>query len=236
MTTALDQINAACKLLGVLAAGETLPSEDSIDALAALNQMVDAWSTQGLMIYASQTQELTWPANQGTRTIGPTGDIVATRPIRLDNRTYFKDSSGNSYGLTKISEEDFNAISLKTITSTYPEYFFVNYTMPDITVSVYPVPTLSLTWEVVSDLESTQPATLFDALSVPPGYLRAFKYNLACEIAPIFGITPLAKVEKIATLSLKSIKKSNVKIENLRMNLPSAIPTMGNRGNIFTGE
>ena len=52
-TTASDQINRALRLLGVLAEGETPSAETSQDALIALNQMIDSWSTERLSVYST---------------------------------------------------------------------------------------------------------------------------------------------------------------------------------------
>jgi hypothetical protein len=55
-TTAGDQINAALRLIGQLAEGETPSAATSQDALAALNQMLDSWNTDRLLVYTTQTQ------------------------------------------------------------------------------------------------------------------------------------------------------------------------------------
>lgn len=235
MTTALDQINGACKLLGVLAAGETLSAEDSNDALEFFQQLLDSWTNEDLMVYASTSQEVTWAANERTRTIGPTGDIVALRPVSVDGRTFFTDTQSNSYPITLISEEEYNSISLKTTTSTYPEYMFINYTVPNITAKVYPVPTDVMTWTFVSSTELPQPTGLDTTLSFPPGYNRAFKYNLAVEIAPIFGIQPSPTVIRTAMSSKRVLKRANQRMEDLRMKLPEDLPTGYGGGNIFSG-
>ena len=60
-TTAGDQINAALRLIGSLAEGETPSAATSQDALVALNQMLDSWSTERLAVYATQDQVFTWP-------------------------------------------------------------------------------------------------------------------------------------------------------------------------------
>jgi len=52
--TAGDQINAALRLIGQLAEGETPSAETSQDALAALNQMIDSWSIERLSVFATQ--------------------------------------------------------------------------------------------------------------------------------------------------------------------------------------
>ena len=168
----------------MLAEGETPSAATSQDALAAMNQMIDSWNTERLSTFSTQDQVFSWPPGQIHRTLGPTGNFVGNRPVLLDDSTYFKDpANGISFGIKIVNEQQYNGIAVKTVTSTYPQVIWVNTDYPNIDMYVYPVPTTVLEWHFVSVTELNQPATLFTDLSFPPGYLRAFRYNLACEIA-----------------------------------------------------
>jgi hypothetical protein len=90
-TTAGDQINGALRLIGQLAEGETPSAATSADALTAMNQMLDSWSSERLSVFSTQDQIFTWPASTATRTLGPTGDFVGNRPVLVDDSTYFVD-------------------------------------------------------------------------------------------------------------------------------------------------
>jgi hypothetical protein len=61
-TTAGDQINGALRLIGQLAEGETPSAATSQDALTAMNQMLDSWSSERLSVFSTQDQVFTWPA------------------------------------------------------------------------------------------------------------------------------------------------------------------------------
>jgi hypothetical protein len=234
-TTAGDQINAALRLIGQLAEGETPSAATSQDALAAMNQMIDSWNTDRLLVYTTETQEFLWPPGQETRTIGPTGDFVGNRPVFIDDATYFKDASTNvSYGIKLINQQQYNGIALKDVTSTYPQVLYVNNTFPDMTMTVYPVPTTTLRFYIVSIQELTKPASLSTVLSFPPGYLRAFKYNLALEIANEFGVEPLPQVQRIAMDSRRKIKRVN-NPDNI-MALPYSIVATRQRYNIYSNN
>ncbi len=210
MATAGDLINGALRLLGVLAEGESPSAETSADALNAMNQMIDSWNTERLSVYNTQDQIFNWPADEITRTLGPTGDFVGNRPVLLEDATYFRDPSTNvSFGIKFINQQQYDGIAVKTVTSTYPQVIWVNMTMPNITMTIYPKPTRLLEWHFVSVQELTQPATLATDIVLPPGYLRAFRYNLACELAPEFGVEPSRQVQRIAMTSKRNIKRSS---------------------------
>jgi hypothetical protein len=234
-TTAGDQINGALRLIGQLAEGEEPSAATATDALAALNQMIDSWNTERLSVFSTQDQVFSWLPGFATRTLGPTGDFVGNRPILIDDSTYFRDPSSNiSFGIKLINQQQYNGIAVKTVTSTYPQVMFVNMTYPDITMTVYPVPTKVLEWHIISVEELTTAALLSTPLAFPPGYLRAFKYNLACEIAPEFGVEPSPQVSRIAMYSKRNLKRINNPDDI--MSLPYSIVATRQRFNIFAGN
>lgn len=235
MTTAGEQINGALRLLGVLAEGETPSAATADDALIALNQMIDSWNTERLSVFSTIDQVETWPPGQRFRTFGPTGDIVGDRPILVDDSTYFRDpATGISYGLKLINQQQYNGIAVKTVTSTYPQVLWVNMTYPNIEMYVYPVPTKVLEFHIVSVQPLSQPANLATELTFPPGYLRCFRYNLACELAPEFGVEPSPQVQRIAMASKRTLKRINNPDDI--MSLPYSIVGTRQRYNIFAGN
>jgi hypothetical protein len=235
METAGDIINGSLRLLGVLAEGEVPSAETSQDALRAMNQMIDSWNTERLSVYATQDQIFTWPAGQISRTLGPSGDFVGNRPVLLDESTYFvQPGTGVSYGIKFINQQQYNGIAVKSVTSTFPQVIFVNMTYPDIEMFIYPRPTADLTWHFISVEELTQPATLATQLHFPPGYLRAFRYNLACEMAPEFGTEPSSQVRRLAMSSKRNIKRINNPDDI--MSIPYSLIASRQRFNIYAGN
>jgi hypothetical protein len=235
MATALDQIKAALRLIGQLAEGEEPSAQTAQDSLAAMNQMIDSWNTERLTVFSTQDQLFLWPPNEITRTLGPSGDFIGNRPILIDDSTYFRDPQTNvSFGIRLINQQQYDGIAVKTVTSTYPQVMFVNNTFPDITMTIYPKPTRLLEWHFVSVEELTKPATLDTDLFFPPGYLRAFKYNLACEIAPEFGVEPPPTVQRIAMTSKRNLKRINNPDDV--MSMPYPLLATRQRFNIYAGN
>jgi len=235
MASAGEIINGSLRLIGALAEGEVPSAETSADALMAMNQMLDSWNTERLMIYNTIDQIFTWPSDEITQTLGPTGDFVGLRPVALDDSTYYRDAStGVSFGIKFINQQQYDGIAVKTVTSTYPQVMWINMEYPDIAMTIYPKPTRALEWHFVSVQELTQPATLATELAFPPGYLRAFRYNLAREIAAEFGIEPPRTVSQIANVSKRNLKSQNN--PNDIMSIPYAIMVSRQRFNIFAGN
>lgn len=233
--TAGDQITRALRLLGVLAEGETPSAAMSQDALTAFNQMIDSWNTERLSVFNTIDQMFTWPAGEIQRHLGPTGDFVGLRPVLLDDSTYYRDPSTNvSFGIKFINQQQYDGIAVKTVTSTYPQVMWINMEYPNIQMTVYPKPTRDLEWHFISVQELDQPATLVTDILFPPGYLRAFTYNLAMEIAPEYGIEPSNQVMRIAMTSKRNLKRINNPDDI--MSMPYALIATRQRFNIYAGN
>lgn len=261
MPTTRELLSGAHRLLGLVNSGNVLPEAVYQDNLVALNQMIDSWSTERLAVFCTQDQTYIWDPGFRVRTLGPTGDFTLVlgtqlndplgtqsndnigldgvnplvRPILLDDSTYFRDPATNvSFGIRFINQLQYNNIAVKTVTSTYPQVMFVNMTFPNITLTVYPVPTKVLEFHFISVLALDAPATLETTLAFPPGYLRAFRYNLALELAPEFNMEPSSEVRRIAMYSKRNLKRINNPDDVMAM--PYSVIARRNRYNIFAGN
>lgn len=209
MAIAGDLINRALRLIGVLAEDETPSASISQDALAAMNQMIDSWSTERLAVFCTQEQIFTWPAGEIMRTLGPTGDFVGTRITKLEDATYYVSSFGMSHNVIIADSTQYGRVTAKVLMSDIPNVIFVNATVPNAELRLYPIPAENLEWHFISTMALQQPALLTTDLVLPPGYSRAFIYNLAMEIAPEFGVEPSGQVARIAMVSKRNIKRLN---------------------------
>ena len=234
-TTVGDEITTAMRLLNLLDQTETPDSTQLAIGLTAFNQMVDSWNTERLSVYSTQDQTFTWPASQRVRTLGPTGNFVGTRPVFVDDSSYYiQPGTGISYSFSMLNDDQYNAIALKTATSTLPTAMWVNYTMPDITIYVYPVPTIDLQFHFISVEKLSQATATTDTIVLPPGYLRAFSFNLAVEMAPLFGVDPTPRVMRIADTAKRNIKRIN-NPDDL-MGMPGTIMRNWMRFNVYAGN
>lgn len=260
MATTRELLSGAHRLLGLVNSGNVLPEAVYQDNLVALNQMLDSWNTERLAVFCTQDQVYEWGAGFRIRTLGPSGDFVyyvsteinepiitqdddniivegdyISRPILLEDSTYFRDATTNvSYGIKFINQLQYNNIAVKTVQSTYPQVLFVNNTFPNITLSVYPVPNRVLEFHFISVQPLTRPATLETSLQFPPGYLRAFRYNLALELAPEFNVEPSAEVRRVAMYSKRNLKRINNPHDLMAM--PYSLMARRNRYNIYAGN
>lgn len=233
--SAREMIGSAHRLLNLANAGNALPEAVYQENLLSLNRMIDSWSTERLSIFSTQDQVFNWPTSTRSRTLGPTGDFVGNRPVLLDDATYFRDPGTNvSFGIRLINQQQYDGIAVKTVTSTYPQVLWVNMTYPDIEMYVYPVPTRLVEWHFISVDELNQAATLNTVLTFPPGYLRAFTYNLAMELAPEFGLEPSPQVRRVAMYSKRNLKRINNPDDI--MSMPYSLVATRQRFNVYAGN
>jgi hypothetical protein len=95
MTQPIDIISRALKDIGALEAGETPAPADAQDAFDMLNDMVDQWSNEQMMVFYKTEIIFTLTPGQTQYTIGPGGQIngVVTGSI-----------SGTTLTVTNVSE------------------------------------------------------------------------------------------------------------------------------------
>jgi hypothetical protein len=235
MSTAREVIQASHRLLGQVQSGDSMPEALFQDHLSSFNRMLDSWSAERLTVYSTIDQTFTWPASTISATLGPSGNFTGSRPVLLDDSTYFRDAATNvSYGIKIINQQQYNGIAVKTVTSTYPQILWINMSMPNIEMYVFPVPLRALEWHFVSVEQLAQPALLTTSLIFPPGYERCFVYSLAVELANEFRIEPPQAVQRIAMASKRVLKRINNPDDV--MSMPYAIMGTRQRYNIFAGN
>ena len=219
--TALDIIKRSMRLLGVYSIGETPSADECADSLRALNAMMDSWANENLFIYAKTLDVIPLVANDGSYTVGPSGDVITTRPIEVSGSSYI-DYLGVSYPLMVATLSDFNQIPVKTLIAGIPNEMYVLPNMPNITVQLWPVPSTTMTLNLWSNKLLQSFNNLNDVLTLPPGYERALGYSLAEEIGPEFDVPVSADIQKKAAQSRKVIKRTNTEVP--RLNMPYGVP------------
>ena len=208
MGTANQIITDALKKLGVWQKGETIDADEGADGLRALNLMIDSWSNEDLMLYQQVQRTKALTSSDGQYTIGDSGDIDTTRPVRIAT-AYVQDSGGNDWPIKIINAAQWASISLKTVDGTYPSYLYYRPDYPLGVINLYPEPSSGLTLYLECWDQITQFASGVTSASLPPGYERALIYNLAIELAPEYGKPIGQEIAKLAMESREFIQDVN---------------------------
>lgn len=221
MTTARDLIKRSMRQLGVYTIGEEPSDDEAQDGLEALNAMLDSWATENLFVYAKTLDIVSLIAGQQTFTIGPSGTVVSPRPITIDASSYIL-YQNVSYQLVKWTDAEFQEISVKTQNSGIPCGFWPLMNMPDVTVTLWPIPAQAMSMYLWSNKLITSFPDLTTDVVMPPGYERALVYSLAEEIAPEYEVQIPVSVVAKALKARKNIKRINTQVPVMEM--PYGVP------------
>lgn len=232
--TGRDLITGSLRLLGAVASGESLGAAEATDGLSALNDMIDGWSTEQLLIPNKVREVFALVAGQESYTMGSGGNFNTARPQKIENALIQIAGTDPVLEIPVriLNQDQYAGLMIKTVQSTYPTDLYSDGAYPLTSISVWPVPNSSCSlvlysWKPLSQL------ALDTVISLPPGYARALRYCLAVELAPEYGKQAPTEVVEIAGTAKGAIKRMNTRSEYL--DLDSSL--MGRRRgfNWFTG-
>ena len=180
--------------------------------LSRLNSMLDSWSNERLMVpYLSQTS-FALTVSTASYSIGSGGAFNMTRPTKLVEPCFIRDSDNNDTPLEIISMESYGRIVQKSAGGSYPVYIAYDFgysATSSATVYFWPAPSANLT----AYLNTLQPLTNFSTVSqpvqLPPGYQDAIESNYAVRSA--IGVLPISNdLKEMARLTKAAIKVTNM--------------------------
>jgi len=215
LTTPLEAIKIAMRLNGRLDSGVAPTDEEQADFLQRLNIMLSSWATKRYLLDVQQSRSYSWGANVSSRTIGPAGDFVQVRPIKILD-CQFRDTSGADYPVNIIPKEQYDLLELKSV-SGVPYELTVCVARDLLTLYPYYIPSAAYTILLYTLEPWGTYATVNDAIGLPPEYHSAICYNLSIALAPELGVQPTREIILTANEELMGIK-------NLRCNPPPQVP------------
>ena len=220
-TTASVIISDALKEIRVIGIDQTPGADQSADALRMLNRLMETFSNDADFAYSKSQVSLAL-TGQSSFTIGPTGDIISTRPIELSSAT--ADLNGVTYPVRIVDVVLYDDIILKTLSGAVPQVIFYDGTYPNGTVYPYPLSSATIDIRVINIVKSF--AALTTQLDMPPGYEDYIMLALAIRLAPGYNkeVNPDTKAAYLRAKGL--VERNNVYIPTL--SLPNGLS--GRRG------
>lgn len=215
MATVNSILTRSLRLLQVLEAGETASAEEAQDALEVLNNLIDSWANESLMLFARTEHSIPYVQNQIEYTIGTGGDFNVTRPVSNGIMNAFTRTEDSDWKMTEVNNDQYQEIVVKSVESSYPVYYYYRPSFPLGKITVWPAPQGNLTFFINVKSQFTAFANVSAVVALPPGYVRALEYNLAIEIGPEYvkstNAANYAKIEQLAMQSKEYIKNTNDK-------------------------
>jgi len=208
MATAQDLIYGAMQSLGVMGDGDVPTASEYADGLTLLNEMLESWSADRLMVYQILSENFPVSGGTASYTIGTGGTFNTTRPINIAN-AYLRGLNDIDYPLQIIPQESYANIQLKSVQTNIPYALYYDNAYPLATITLYPVPSIGGTLYLNTWKQLQSFSALSDSVTLPPGYKEAIRYSLALRLSPQYGVNPPPQVVSLASSSVARIKRLN---------------------------
>ncbi len=180
--------------LGVLGDGEDMTASQGARSLLRAQNMIDAWQAKRLLNPVQLRTTFTLTSGTSTVTIGATGGTVTMlRPTAIDAVTYVIPASSpavESEPLAPMGRDQYNALSIKTLSSALPTQYFYQTSLTTVLGSLFlwPQVTQNVTIVLYTPQPMGVPTSLDSILTGPPGWQEAFLYSLAIRLVNPFGL------------------------------------------------
>lgn len=218
-TTARDLIKASFQLLGILAAGESPQADEAKDALATMRRMLDSWSIERLMVYASARESFPLAGGQASYTMGldVTADFNTARAVEIVDARIVVTGSNPPLEIPMdiLNDHEWANVMQKSTPGSFPTKLHPNGTYPLDTLDVWPVPSSGCSIVLYSKKPLSAVTSLDTVIVLPPGYEDTIVTNLAVKIAPIYGRAVTQDLMSQAMDAKGNVKRQNIKPEYL---------------------
>ena len=211
---ARTMVESALRLAGVIARkGQDPTTEELNDCLAFLNDMLESWNIQRLFIYETSRETFPLTPNRNPHTIGLAsgvhgdGDFATAWPPKIESASVIQ--SETEIPVEILSKNQYQGLSNKNAASTFPTDLWHERSWPLAKIHLYPVPSSASTLVLYLWKQLNSGLELDTRLSVPQGYLRAIRFNLAVETALDYGLSVNPDVSRIARESKAAIGNLN---------------------------
>lgn len=243
--TVLDLITRGLFDLKVYQSGESLSPDDAELGRVTLNDWLDGLATENLSIYT--VTRTTWTLSTATSyTIGAGATINVARPVSPQAITDigYQDTSQSPtlemlFHGGVLSQAEYDALPQKTLTGTYPQAWYYNPTYGSTgygTLTPWPAPTsTTLQGVIYSQTPVSEFAAVTDTVSLPPGYRRFLRTNVAVELASAFDVEPSQTLMLAARESKANIKRANMRMIDLGCGDAVALFGGPGRSNFYAG-
>lgn len=220
MPTATVIINGAMRKLALIASGEAASANELTDALECLNDMINAWSVEEIVMPYTVAESFSLVSGTGTYSIGSGGAFDTVRPIDIKH-AFIRDTNDYDYLLTIQTVAQYNNKHVKTALNR-PTMLYYRPTYPLGLIYFDYLPSTVETLYIESIKHLTNFSDLVTSIDILPELKSALIYNLAIELAPEFGAQPSSVVNIRAHTTLSNLRSAGLaKLLNpIILNLP----------------
>jgi hypothetical protein len=169
------------------------------DQLTAVNTNIGNTGSGFVVMVAEATQQTNW---------------IIPRPMKIEKAyTIWQAQNPQAVDIPIqiLTMEQYASITVKDTPSTFSFALYDDNAYPVRDITVFPIPLMSvgIRFWLRQPLVVSELSQLDVEIDFPPGYERAFRYNLACELAPEYGKTLAQSVTATAMQTKEQLKQQN---------------------------
>ena len=182
--TPISIINDALVDSGLQQLGDTASSEQIVDGMRRLTDLINLEQTQGLKLWLNVDTSVPLVDGQGTYTFSPSGDVVMAKPLRVVE-AYYLDSNSIRRPLTVLSWDDYIRLSQVNQTGQINSYF-VNKKQTELSVFFWLIPDATAatgTAHLLLQVQVTNFTNVTDTMNFPIEWRMFLRWGLADELA-----------------------------------------------------
>ena len=207
MTTARDLLTRAFRVARIVGEDATPGASMLNDAFSDLNELIDTWSNERLFVYdIALVGPFATVAGTASYTVATSATWNTPRPLQIESA--FIRISGVDYGITFKPPEWYEGLPNKAV-QDLPNYAYYETAYPSAKIWLYPTPDAAYSVYLSKQTLVSTLATLDTSFSVPPGYLRALRLTMACELAPQYNTPISSDVKEQQRTAVAAIKRTN---------------------------
>lgn len=220
--TVRDLLTRAAGELNIFDVSTPLSSDDADYILQVANDYLDGLKTEDLTVSVVTRQTFPITPSVTSYAVGLGATINVDRPVNPDaivSLGYLDSAAGTVEVQTgpPMSLTDYVALSVKSLTGTYPAQWYYEPTLPTGTLLPSPIPTsATLTGVIYAPSLLAEFTDLNQTLVLAPGARRFLRLNLALEIADAFEKQPSNSLVQRAQMAKTAYKAINIRPQDMQ--------------------
>jgi len=196
--TAQEICNDALAKIGGVQLGQSASPEDSTLGLQLLNELQDTWNLEELVCDTEARNVYLLVANDGSYSVGPSGDFVGPKPTHAFYAAIMPTTSTREREIDILTRDEFNAIEDKGLSGEVSGIYIQNTPGPNATITLVDAPSAAARLVLVCKQKLTKFVDLTTDYTLPDGFERLYKNALAAEYAAALGYPLPEKVQTAA--------------------------------------
>lgn len=207
--TVRELIRKSMLLGGLIASGETMTDDEANDAFESLNDMIESWTSEGLLLFNSTRETFNLVSGTQAYEMGTGLTWNSSKPMSIEAVSVLA-ADGQEFPCEIINYQEWQRISLKNQSDSIPHRVYIEQNAANYKFYFWPKPNDS---SVDAVIYSRKPLSAFTSLSqtvsLPQGYARGLRYNLTVELSVEYGKQVDQVVYETANELKANLKRNN---------------------------